>query len=543
MASKRSQVSQLDPIRSVTPVARGVDTFVLTKPRPVDDSALQVLDALSQLSPTLAKLGQEGRRITEEKEKTEITTQFTKDPLGFLEKVKANKFAGMTTPAQMLAGEYTGKFLARAYGSDLNQEYVTSPDILNSQDENAMLTFETQFRQKFIEANKELFNSPGVTEGFASTFRQYTASLDSQHISKARENRKASQLSGFNNTIFTNLDALADNRLIKPDFLKRIRSNQNDFMAAFGYNKADANAATIKAIVDYATSGVQNFEISRKILDAAQEIQTSPGSFLGDTVAGSMAIAKARTAIADAEHKADVKAHQVWSQTSSRVTSNVQGIILNKLKEIRPNDAVFEDYEIEDVFTEAQITEMKTYFPTFRRYFEDQKNFFMKEGTEVTGEDEIQMSLELAKIQTEDAKKLQISRWQQQGRLNNNREVYGKLWAQAEKTKEIKADADPDWSKDKLFKKYYQLLSGTNLDSGFSPFPPSDPRNFILTGFFEDFVLEIFYKDDYQSGNEAQRLRLIQKYYDAAQAEMIKLAKEPEKKSSEEISSVEQQTE
>ena len=136
MASKRSQVSPLDPIRSVTPVARGVDTFVLTKPRPVDESALQVLDALSQLSPTLANLGQKGRDIKEKQrvealeqrqklEKSELTTLFTRDPIQFMADLKDGKFRGMTNVSQMLAGEYAGKELARAYA--VSYTHLTLP--------------------------------------------------------------------------------------------------------------------------------------------------------------------------------------------------------------------------------------------------------------------------------------------------------------------------------------------------------------------------------------------------------------------------------
>ena len=64
--SKRSRVAQLDPIRSVTPVARGVDTFVVTKPQEVDTQKLKALDALVLF---LQKQGKRALEKQEEKEK------------------------------------------------------------------------------------------------------------------------------------------------------------------------------------------------------------------------------------------------------------------------------------------------------------------------------------------------------------------------------------------------------------------------------------------------------------------------------------------
>ena len=521
--SKRSRVAQLDPIRSVTPVARGVDTFVVTKPQEVDAQKLEALDALV---PFLSKAGQRGLEKRAEREKTELTEQFTRDPAQFAADLKDGKFSGLTTPAQMLAGEYMGKRLARVYGSDLNQEYFKTPSMLNSTDENAIVPFESAFRTKFIDANTELFKMPGVTEGFASSFRGYTSALDSQHISKARDNRTASQLTGFKSAIDTTLDAYSNGYINEKDFLSQIRLHQNDFMAGFGYKPGQANTSTLTAIVDYATSGVLPFDKSSALLDTAAKIETSPGSFLANTVEGSVALAKARTAIDDAEYKADQRAHTLFTQTSDRVKSNAQGIIINKLQTFDASMATLETIEIEQVFTSDQITELETYFPEFRRYFEDQKNFFMKESGELLPSAEIEMSLELAKATTTQEARDMISRWQKSGRLRNNREAYGRLWAQADKIKEAKAPEKADWSKDALYKQYYRLLTGTPLDSGFSPFPPTDPRNLVMVGFFQDFVRTIFYTDAYQNGTELQRMDLLEPLFASAQAKLKRLANE-----------------
>lgn len=521
--SKRSRVAQLDPIRSVTPVARGVDTFVVTKPQEVPENQLK---ALESLVPALAEAGERGRAKREAEEKSQLTDLFTRDPVQFAKDLKDGKFAGMTTPAQMLAGEYMGKRLARAYGSDLNQEYFKTPSMLNSQDENAIVPFESAFRTKFIDANSDLFKIPGVTAGFASSFRGYTSALDSQHIAKARDNRTASQLSGFKSAIDTTIDAYSNGYIKENDFLIQIRRHQNDFMAGFGYKPGQANTSTLTAIVDYATSGVLSADKSRALLNTAAKIQTSKGSFLANTVEGSVALAKARTAIDDAEYKADQRAHTLFTQTSDRVKSNAQGIIINKLQTFDASMATLETIEIEQVFTSDQIAELKTYFPEFRRYFEDQKNFFMKESGELLPSAEIEMSLELAKATTTQEARNMISRWQKSGRLRNNREAYGRLWAQADKIKEAKAPEKADWSKDALYKQYYKLLTGTPLDSGFSPFPPTDPRNLVMVGFFQDFVRTIFYTEEYQNGTELQRMDLLEPLFASAQAKLKRLANE-----------------
>ena len=517
--SKRSRVAQLDPIRSVTPVARGVDTFVVTKPQEVDTQKLKALDALV---PFLAEAGQRGLQKRAEEEKSQLTEQFTKDPAQFAADLKDGKFAGLTTPAQMLAGEYMGKRLARVYGSDLNQEYFKSSSMLNSTDENAIVPFESAFRTKFIDANTELFKMPGVTEGFASSFRGYTSALDSQHISKARDNRVAGQLSGFKSALDTTLDAYSNGYITETDFLGQIRFHQNDFMAGFGYKPSAANTSTLNAIVEYATSNILSPEKSRALLDTAAKIETSPGSFLANTVEGGVALAKARTAIDDYEFKQDQRAHQSFTQTSSRVQNYAQGIIQSKVSA----SVDLAELDITDVFTAEQILEMDTYYPQFRRYFEDQKNFFSKEGTEVLPGDEIAMSLELAKTTTTQQARDMISGWQASGRLNNNREVYGRLWAQADKIKEADPAKEADWSKDALYKQYYRLLTGTNLDSGFSPFPPEDPRNHVMIGFFQDFVTKIFYSVDYQQGTQIDKLKLLKPLFDTAQENMRILANE-----------------
>lgn len=513
MASKRSQVSQLDPIRSVTPVARGVDTFVLTKPRPVEDSALQVLDALSQLSPTLANLGQKGRDIKEKQrlealeqrqklEKSELTSLFTRDPIKFLGDLKDGKFRGMTDVSQMLAGEYAGKALARNYGSDLIQEYYQSQEMLNSQDENDMFLFETDFRKRFIDINAEIFSLPGAAEGFSSVYRQYTSQLDSAHMSKARENRVANQTQGFKTNVFTILDGFANDKITASDFKTRIRQGQDDYMVGFGFKPGQANLATLKAISEYVTSGATDFETSREILQLAKTIETSPGSYLAKTVEGKVLLAEALTKIDDMERQAEQQMHTDLTQEQARATLKVKGIIEKYMKNFSVNDTALESVTIETILAQegldvtTELAYLDTYFPTYRRYLEEQKNFFMREAQEVPSEDVIAMRIELIEMETTEEALDKITEWQRTGRLKNNREVYNKLFTQAQGINELPKEKEKDWTKDTQFKNFYRRLALTDYTTGFSIFPAKDPRNDLI-GEFTDEFFKLFYTDAY----------------------------------------------
>ena len=524
MASRRSQVSQLDPIRSVTPVARGVDTFVLTKPRPVDESALQVLDALSQLSPTLANLGQKGRDIKEKQrlealeqrqklEKSELTTLFTRDPIQFMADLKDGKFRGMLDVSQNLAGEYAGKNLARAFGSDLIQEYYQSEEMLNSQDENAMLFFEADFRNKFIDLNAEIFSLPGAAEGFASTFRQYTSQLDSVHMSTARENRVNSQTQGFKTNVYTILDRFDSGTLTEESFKTRIRQAQDDYMVGFGFKPGQANLATLKAIHDYVTSGITDFETGREILQLAQTIETSPGSYLAKTTEGRVLLAEAATKIDEMERQAEKRMNDQFNERKSRVTNYWQGILEKYMKQYSTNDAMLEALDIETIFAQEEIDdkfikELDIYFPQWRRYFEDQKNFFMKEAQEVESQDIIEMQIELGKYTNREGAVAKINQWQNNGRLKNNVGVYNSLMVIANGIKDIPPDKEKDWTKDTTFKQMYKELSGSEIDSGFSPFTPTDPRHKYLIEFRTDFF-RLFYKPEYVEGTFTQKFELL----------------------------------
>ena len=533
MASKRSQVSQLDPIRSVTPVARGVDTFVLTKPRPVDESALQVLDALSQLSPTLANLGQKGRDIKEKQrvealeqrqklEKSELTTLFTRDPIQFMADLKDGKFRGMTNVSQMLAGEYAGKELARAYGSDLIQQYYQSEEMLNSQDENAMLLFETDFRKKFIDINAEIFTLPGAAEGFASVFRQYTSQLDSVHMSTARENRVNSQTQGFKTNVFTILDRFNSGTLTEESFKTRIRNAQEDYMVGFGFKPGQANLATLQAIHDYVTSGATDFETGREILQLAQTIETSPGSYLAKTTEGKVLLAEALTKIEDMEYQAEQKRNTLFNQEKSRISNDWQGKIEKYMKQYSSNGAMLQILDIEDIFAgedidDKYITDLDTYFPQWRRYFDDQKNFYMKEAQEVEASDIIDMKIELAKFPTYDAAREKINQWQNNGRLKNNVGVFDSLMTIAKGIAEAPPDKEKDWTKDTTFQSFYRRLAGTDITSGFISIMPTDNRTEFLGAFTDDFI-KLFYTAPYLNGTFLEKADIIRPIFERYQA-------------------------
>ena len=87
------------------------------------NTGTELLRALSEVSPTLAKIaqGNVAERQAQEKAKVEA---FFKDPEQFAKDV-ADAGTHFSSPAQVLAGENLGKRLAIQYGAYLNQEYAS----------------------------------------------------------------------------------------------------------------------------------------------------------------------------------------------------------------------------------------------------------------------------------------------------------------------------------------------------------------------------------------------------------------------------------
>jgi len=509
MASKRSKIKQLQQVSPATPVARPVDTFVQYKP-PVRgaNTGTELLKALAEVSPTIAKMAQANRDSRIAGEKADIDAAFLSDPTKFIADFKAGKFQNLSSPAQVLAGEYLGKRLARQYGATLNQRYQEE-GLGASQDTSAFILFEETERAKFIQENKDIFGQAGVVGGFSSSFRNYTNSLDNQHISSATTNRVEAQQTGFRELVVDNIESWLAGSITESDFGLATKYAQDDFKIGFEFDNSVTNKQTMQAIVDYATKAPSLTYAQRLgVLNLAYRVETTKGSYLGNTGEAELMLGQARVAIDAQEQKRQDREYQVYNQNKTLAKDAVQQTIINGLS-ANPNA------EITDILTTQQLAEAAAYYPEYLRYFEDQQNFFTGESEEVEGEDLIAMRLELARAPNVEAARSMISGWQNSGRLKNNTTVFNTLWSQADKIKTIKPDKEADFSQDKLFKYYYSKLSGAPIEQGFSPFPPKDPRFEVMSEFFDEFFT-MFYTEEYQNATQMQRREMLRPLYQRA---------------------------
>lgn len=498
MASKRSQVQGLQTITSNQPVARPVDTFVQYRPPAEKKGASELLDALSTLSPVLGKLAESNRKIKEAKEATIIDREFLTDPDKFVADFTAGKYKDFMAPSQILAGEHMGKRLARQYGAELNQAYAES-GLIASEDPTAFFAFEEKQRSTFIEKNRDYFSqNKGIVTGFAGSFKNYTTGLDSQHMATAIKNKKENQKANFKVDITSKIDAVLAGTLDAQSFSSEIRLSQNDSKLGYNFDNKLANEQTIDAIVEYATTDPDlGYEDRHKVLNLAYAVETTKGSFLGNTQEAQFKIGKARTAIDDAERKKRDEEYKLHTQMKSLATDAAQSKIINALSE---NSNV----QFSTLFTPKELGELNVLFPDIKLYFEQQQNFFTGVSQEVDSADLIAMRSELGKSLTTEAARRQIAAWQSTGRLKNNPTVFNILWQQADKIKEIKPSEQKDFTSDKYYTTYFKLLGGVDPNTGFSPFAAADPRNAALTEFFEGFV-DLFYTRDYQNLSPAQK--------------------------------------
>ncbi len=507
MASKRSKVQQLQQVRPATPVARPVDTFVQYKP-PVRgaNTGTELLKALAEISPTLAKVAQSNRESRIAGEKANIDAAFLSDPVKFVADFKSGKFSNLSSPAQVLAGEYLGKRLARKYGAELNQKYQQE-GLGASEDTAAFMAFEEAERSRFIQENKDIFGQAGVVGGFTSKFREYTSRLDSEHISNATSNLVTNQQAGFRELVQDNIESFLAGTLSENFFGLAIKYAQDDFKVGFGFNNSVTNKQTMQAIVDYAQQA-PNLTYAQRlgVLNLAYRIETTKGSYLGNTGEAELMLGKARVAIDKQEDQRLDKENKLYTRSKTLVKDEIQAAIISGL---RKNS----NTPITDILSVNQLANAAAFYPEYLRYYEDQKNFFTNEGKEVDGEDLIAMRLELAKARTTEDARTIISGWQSSGRLKNNTSVFNTLWSQADKIKTMKEGKEPDFSQDKVFKFYYRRLSGVPLEDGFSAFPPKDPRFEVMGDFFNAF-LDLFYTENYQSVTQMEQEKLLRPIYE-----------------------------
>lgn len=514
--SKRSQVAGMQTITSNQPVARPVDTFVSYRPPAKKEGASALLDALSTISPALGKMAESNRKAKAAQEATVIDKAFLSDPDGFVQDFTSGKYQDFMAPSQVLAGEHMGKRLARQYGAALKQGYATS-GLGESDDATAFNTWEEAQRARFVTDNKDLFSQTGVVSGFSDMFRTYTSNIDSAHQAAAVKNLVDNQTSNFKVDISSKLDAVVAGTLDAQAFASHIKMSQNDSKLGYNFSNKTANTITLDTIIAYATEDPDlKYSERNAVLNLAYGIETTKGSFLGNTQEAQIAIGKARASIEAKRLKEQDQEYKLYTQTKTLVTDSVQNIIQQKLQENA-------EAPLEDILTPKQLEEARVYFPELISYHSKNQAFFQGKAEEVDSQDIVNMRIELATATTTQQARDIITGWQVSGRLKNNPTVFNTLWQQADKIKEIKDPALKDFTNDKFYSTYFRQLGGVDPSTGFNPFPVADPRNQVLTDFFEAFV-DLYYTDEYQGFNNIQKRDAVKQLFLISKQEIIDTA-------------------
>lgn len=509
----------MQTITSNQPVARPVDTFVSYRPPAKKEGASALLDALSTLSPALGKMAESNRKAKAAQEATVIDRAFLSDPDGFVQDFTSGKYQDFMAPSQVLAGEHMGKRMARQYGAALKQGYATS-GLGESDDATAFNTWEEAQRARFVIDNKDMFSQAGVVKGFSDMFRTYTANIDSAHQASAVKNLVDNQTANFSIDISSKLDAFTAGTLDAQGFVSHIKMSQNDSKLGYNFSNKTANTITLDTIIKYATEDPDlSYAERNSVLNLAFGIETTKGSFLGNTQEAQMAIGKARAKIEDQRLKAQDQEYKLYTQTKVIVKDTVQNTIQQKLQ-------ASPDAKLEDILTVKQLEEARIYFPEVISYHSKNQTFFQGKAEEVDSQDTIAMRLELAKATTTEQARDLITGWQVSGRLKNNTTVFNTLWQQADKIKEVKDPALKDFTTDKYYSTYYRDLNkliGVDPNTGFSPFPVSEDKAKKLnhvTIFFEKFV-DLYYTSDYQGFDNGQKRDAVKALFNEAKQNIL----------------------
>ena len=507
--SKRSQVAGLQTITSNQPVARPVDTFVSYRPPAKKEGASALLDALSTISPTLGKMAESNRKAKAAQEATVIDKAFLSDPDGFVQDFTSGKYQDFMAPSQVLAGEHMGKRLARQYGAALKQGYATS-GLGESDDATAFNTWEEAQRARFVTDNKDYFSQAGVVSGFSDMFRTYTSNIDSAHQAAAVKNLVDNQTSNFKVDISSKIDAVIAGTLDAQGFASHIKMSQNDSKLGYNFSNKTANTVTLDTIIEYATEDPDlDYAERNSVLNLAFGIETTKGSFLGNTQEAQIAIGKARADIEAKEEKRIDDVFQTHTRKTKLVTEGAQSKILEVLQK-NPSASLTDIFPTAEAYAVA-----KEGFPELIKYHAIQQDFFQSKALNVEPEDINIMRLELSKTQdTTEARRL-ITSWQFSGRLKNNSTVFNTLWSQADRMKEVTPEKR-DFTKDTFYRTYANSLKGVDLETGLVLYAVSDPRHQIIVDFMEQFQ-SIYYTSEYQNLPEYPDKSLkVKELYDAA---------------------------
>lgn len=504
--SKRSQVSKLDTIKSNTPVARSVDTFVSYRPPAKKTGAGDLIQALSSFAPQVGKYAQANRDKQELIEKNTLEKEFVLNPDATIKKFMDGGFEDTMTPTQVLAGEHVGKSLARQWKSRVTAEYAKSA-LKGSDDPTAFRKWVEGQRSTFINDNKDAFAKTGVVAGFSTLFRSYEDNLNSEFESLARKNLKTKYETNFKTDVSGSIDAVLGGQLTPQLFGKQLKLSQSDAKTGYAFDNITANKLTLDAIVDYASDDPDLTYTQRlKVLNLANNVETTKGNFLGNTQESQLTLGKARVAIDRAEEQRLDRIYNVTTRSKSIIKDNAQSKIQEVLSK-KPST------EFSKVFDSKALKLALENYPELREYYERQKTFFSGIAQTVDDKDLVNMRVELAKAEsTADARKM-IEGWQE-GRLKNNAAAFNTLWVQADKIDKVEG-SNKNFSQDVFYKGFARQLGGVDAVTGLSVYATTDPRNEVITQFMIDFQ-DLFYTPAYQKLGELEKRNAVQALFKPA---------------------------
>jgi len=517
--SKRSQVSKLDTIKSNTPVARGVDTFVSYRPPAKKTGASDLIQALSSFAPQVGKYAQANRDKQELVEKNTLEKEFVLNPDATMKKFMAGGFKDTMTPTQVLAGEHVGKALARQWKSRVTAEYAKST-LKGSDDPTAFRKWVEGQRSAFINDNKDSFAKTGVVAGFSTLFRSYEDNLNSEFESLARENLKTKHETNFKTDVSGSIDAVLGGQLTPQLFGKQLKLSQSDAKTGYAFDNITANKLTLDAIVDYASDDPDLTYAQRlKVLKLANNVETTKGNFLGNTQESQLTLGKARVAIDRAEEQRLDRIYSVTTRSKSIVKDNAQ----SKIQEVLSSKP---STKFSEVFDSKALKIALENYPEIREYYERQKAFFNGVAQTVDDKDLVNMRVELSSAEDTAKARAMIEGWQKD-RLKNNAAAFNTLWAQADKIDTVKG-SNKNFSQDVFYKGFARQLGGVDPVTGLSIYATTDPRNAVITQFMIDFQ-DLFYTEAYQKLGELQKRNEVQALFTPA-FNAIKNANKPKKK-------------
>lgn len=536
MASKRSRVQQLQKVAPATPVARAVDTFVQYKPPAKQrNTGTELLSALAEISPQLAKMAQGNRQARVDAEKQQIDNAFLANPTQFAQDVKDGKYSAFSAPAQILADENIGKRLARQYGVYLNERY-TSKGIGNSTDPNAFMSFEELTRQQFIQENKDAFTSSSVTRGFAGSFRTYLQNLDAEHISNVNDNIVTRDKTTYTTGLTERIDAVMSGAVPMSDFATEAGFVETDTKLTSALTNTELTELTLKTITEYAINAEgytyaqrnQILNLSGELMAGNQPLSNRPSAII--------AIGKARATLLKMQQAEETQRETEFQRDARKVKDMTTALIIEKLAEAsKDSSREVDSLELSDLLTTQQIGEAAIYFPNIRKFFVEQQNFFSKESGEVDGVDMITMRTMLTTAVNKDQALDMVLGFQISGKLKGNAEAFSVLLADVNRMKEVEEKGLPSITTDDNYKLNYNKLKSAlqikigadgEIDSGDAMISIMTQRRKDTTGQEKQRLVQVTFpvRSKYHNRflDEMQDLYLSEEYHAMKPSEQAK---------------------